>query len=65
MRTVPLVITLLLAACASPEERRWAKGYSPVIDRLPTPPVGSEFEWRKPSVALYNFPTSASPPGPR
>lgn len=59
VRTVPLIITLLLAACASPEERRWAKGYSPVIDRLPAPPVGSEFEWRKPSVAFYSFPTPA------
>ncbi|MBB3589358.1 hypothetical protein [Sphingomonas sp. BK481] len=51
---------LMLAGCASPEERRWAKGYSPVIDRLPAPPTASEFEWRKPSVALYSFPTLAS-----
>lgn len=64
MKAIFLIAPLVLAACASPEERRWAKGHTPVLDPLPDRPVGSEFEWNKPSVALYSFPTATPPSSP-
>jgi hypothetical protein len=60
-----LALTFVLASCASPEERRWAKGFTPKVASLPKPPARSRFEWNKPSVAFYSFATpspSATPP---
>ena len=54
-----LALAWVLASCAHPEDRRWAKGYTPVMSPLPAQPLGSQFEWRRPSVAFYSFETPA------